>query len=152
MASYVRSRARSTAALDLSADTALLVDENAGRLPWDAPHRVLSWGYLPTFWRDWAVAYLAEYRTGFPFSVQNELGQIQGGVNSWRYPNFFELNLHIEKRFHFRGQRWALRMGANNILGRRNPNVVNNNIGLAAVPHVLRRPDARIQFPDPVAR
>lgn len=128
MASYVRSRARSTAALDLSADTALLVDENAGRLPWDAPHRFLSWGYLPTFWRDWAVAYLAEFRSGFPFSVQDELGQIQGGVNSRSYPDFFELNIHIEKRFHFRGQRWALRLGANNILNRNNPNVVNNNI------------------------
>jgi hypothetical protein len=134
LASYVRSRARSTAALDLSADTALLVDENAGRLPWDAPHRYISWGYLPTFFRTWAVAYLAEYRSGFPFSVQNESGQIQGGVNSWSYPDFFELNLHLEKRFHFRGQRWALRMGANNILNRSNPNVVNNNVDS---PHFL---------------
>ena len=51
-----------------------------------------------------------------------------GGVNSWRYPDFFELNLHVEKRFHFRGQRWALRAGFNNITDHQNPNAVNNYI------------------------
>jgi hypothetical protein len=128
MASYTHSSARSSTVLDLSSDTPLLVSENSGRLPWDAPNRIFSWAYLPTFWKDWAVAYLAEYRTGFPFSIQNEVGEVVGSVNGRRYPDFFELNLHIEKRFHFRGQRWALRAGCNNITGHNNPNVVNNYI------------------------
>ncbi len=43
-----------------------------------------------------------------------------------RFPTFLELNLHIEKRFDFHGQRWAARVGYNNITGHQNPNVVNN--------------------------
>ncbi len=129
MASYTRSSARSSTVLDLSSDTPLLVFENSGRLPWDAPNRLISWAYLPTFWESWAVAYLMEYHTGFPFSVQNEAGEVVGSVNGQRYPGFFELDLHIEKRFHFRGQRWAFRVGCNNITSHNNPNVVNNTLG-----------------------
>lgn len=126
MASYTRSSARSNAVVDLSSDTPLLLTANAGRLPWDAPNRFIGWAYLPTFWRDWAIATLFEYRSGFPFSVENSVGQVVGDVNSWRFPTFLELNFHIEKRFTWRGQRWAGRMGYNNITGHNNPNVVNN--------------------------
>jgi hypothetical protein len=52
-----------------------------------------------------------------------------------RFPAFFELNLHLERRFFFRKHRWALRAGFNNITGRRNPNVVNNNL---SSPNFLR--------------
>jgi hypothetical protein len=131
LASYTRSRARSSEVTDIAADTALLVGANAGRLAWDAPHRLLGWGYLPAFRKDWAVAYLVEYRSGFPFSVVNNAGQVVGDVNGSRYPDFFELNLHIEKRFQFRGQRWAGRAGFNNITGHRNPNTVDNIVGSA---------------------
>lgn len=129
MVSYVRSRARSSNVLDIGSDTPLLVNANAGMLPWDTPHRLMGWGYVPTFLKNWAVAYLVDYRTGFPFSVQDDAGQVIGGVNSWRYPDFFELNLHLEKRFEFRGQRWAGRVGMNNLTGHRNPNTVDNIIG-----------------------
>ncbi|MBX5494237.1 MAG: TonB-dependent receptor [Bryobacteraceae bacterium] len=128
MASYTRSRARSNAVIDISAEQPTLVSDNAGPMPWDAPNRFLSWGYLPTFWKDWAVAYLFEYRTGFPFSVVNEQGAVVGPVNSHRFPSYVNLNLHIERRFSFGGHRWALRAGANNIMNRNNPNVVVNNI------------------------
>jgi hypothetical protein len=128
MASYTRSRALSNVVIDLSSDNPAIVSSNAGRLPWDAPNRFLSWGYLPTFRKDWAVAFLLEYRSGFPFSYQNDAGEIVGDVNSHRYPTFFELDLHLEKRFRFRGQLWAIRGGFNNITNHRNPNVVNNNI------------------------
>ena len=89
---------------------------------------------LPTFWKSWAVAYLAEWHSGFPFSIQDERGLVLGKVNSDRYPNFFEVNLHVERQFELRGQRWAWRMGLNNITGRRNPDVVNNQIDS---PHFL---------------
>jgi hypothetical protein len=128
MASYTRSRAASTAVVDLAADQPALVANNLGRLPWDAPNRIVSWGYLPTFRDKWSIAYLAEYRTGFPFSVQNNAGFIVGPVNSLRYPAFFELNLHLERQFKFRGQMWALRAGVNNITGHKNPNTVINDI------------------------
>ncbi len=129
MASYTRSRARSTEVLDLATDSPQLVNANSGRLPWDAPNRLLGWGYLPTPWRDWAIAYLVEYRNGFPFSIENSGGEVVGHVNSFSYPDFFEMNLHVEKRFEWRGQRWAGRVGYNNLTGHKNPNVVNNVMG-----------------------
>jgi len=128
MASYTRSRALSNAVVDINVDDPILVSNNVGRMPWDAPHRLVSWGLLPFFWHNWAVAYLVETRNGFPFSVVDDDSRIQGQVNELRMPAFFELNLHLERRFFFRKHRWALRAGFNNITGRKNPNVVNNNL------------------------
>lgn len=127
--SYTRSRSRSNAVVDQSIDEPLLIDNNAGSLPWDTPNRWLSWGYLPTPFRNWAVAYLAEWRTGFPYSLQDNNGQIVGQVNALRYPVFFEMNLHLERKLVFRNQWWALRFGANNFTNHRNPNVINNIVG-----------------------
>jgi hypothetical protein len=129
MFSYSRSRARSNAVVDQSIDEPLLIEDNAGALPWDTPNRFLSWGYLPTPFEKWSVAYLAEYRSGFPFSVQDTNGQVVGAVNQLRYPAFFELNLHLERRVAFHGHWWAVRGGFNNITNHKNPNVVNNVVG-----------------------
>jgi hypothetical protein len=128
MASYTRSRAASSQVIDPASDDPAIVLNNFGRLPWDTPNRIMSWGYLPTRWENWAIAYLAEYRTGFPFSVQDDAGHILGAVNSMRYPDFFELNLHIERKFRFHGQLWAGRAGFNNITNHKNPNSVNNDL------------------------
>lgn len=127
LASYTRSRALSNAVVDVDIDDPILVDINVGPMPWDSPNRVVSWGYLPTPFRNWAAAYLLEWRTGFPFSVVNEDAQVLGPVNTHRFPEFFELNFHLERRFVFRHQLWAFRMGCNNITNHSNPNVVNNN-------------------------
>lgn len=123
---YVRSAALSNAVVDISVDEPFLVSNNVGRMPWDSPNRLISWGYLPTFWPNWAVAYLLEARDGFPYSLLNEGGQITQ-VSARRYPSFFELNLHLERRLTFLGHRWAFRAGFNNLTGRYNPNGVNNN-------------------------
>lgn len=125
LASYTRSRALSNAVVDISADDPLLVTSNTGRMPWDAPNRFLGWGYFPTWWENWAVASLIEARNGFPFSVHDASGIVTGELNSRRFPIFFELNLHLERRFTFRGNRWAFRAGFNNITNHDNPNVVN---------------------------
>jgi hypothetical protein len=127
LASYTRSRAFSNAVVDLSVDEPLLISNNVGRMPWDTPNRFLSWGYLPLPWRNWALAYLMEARTGFPFSIQDDEGRLKGDLNAYRFPFFFELNLHLERRFFFRKNRWAFRGGFNNITDHHNPNVVNNN-------------------------
>jgi hypothetical protein len=129
LASYTYSRARSNAAIDINVETPTLAADNSGALAWDAPHRLVSWGYLPTRWKNWAWAYLLEWRNGFPFSIVRDDGHILGGLNSSRFPAHFELNLHLERRFRFRGQLWALRGGFNNITNRKNPNVVNNVLG-----------------------
>jgi hypothetical protein len=75
------------------------------------------------------VAGLLEMRDGFPFSVQNEFGSIVGAVNSYRYPMYFDLNLHLEYRFHFHGARLALRGGFNNLTNHKNYTAVINTVG-----------------------
>ncbi len=129
LASYTRSRALSNAVVDITAEQPLIFATNVGRMPWDSPNRFLSWGYLPTWWDNWAVAYLLEARDGFPFSVYDSSGRIYGDVNSYRFPWFFELNLHLERRFSFRGYKWAFRFGFNNITNHKNPNTVNSDMG-----------------------
>ncbi|MGB9605737.1 MAG: TonB-dependent receptor domain-containing protein, partial [Bryobacteraceae bacterium] len=62
VASYMRSRAFSNAVVDLSIDDPIILSRNVGRMPWDAPNRWISWGYLPLFRRNWALAYLLEAR------------------------------------------------------------------------------------------
>ncbi|MDX2150610.1 MAG: TonB-dependent receptor [Bryobacteraceae bacterium] len=128
MVSFTRSRASSNAVVDINNEEPLLIGDNSGRMPWDSPNRLLGWGYLPTFWKNWAFAFLADYRTGAPFSVVDDRGFVLGAINSRRLPAYFELNLHLERRFAFRGHRWAFRFGSNNITNRQNPNQVINNI------------------------
>ncbi len=135
LCSYTRSRALSNAVIDPNVDEPFLLSNNVGRMPWDTPNRLVSWAYLPTPWRDWALAYLLEWRDGFPFSVVGEDGRYSGELNSRRFPAFFELNFHVERRLALFGHRWALRGGFNNITDHLNPNVVNNN---ADSPNYLR--------------
>ncbi len=129
MASYTRSRATSNAVLDQSIDQILRTADNYGPLPWDSPNRLLSWGFLPTPLKDWSVAYLFETRSGFPFSMQRANGQIAGAVNSLRLPLYFNINLHVERRFHYRSNLLAIRGGFNNITDHRNYSVANNVVG-----------------------
>lgn len=125
LGSYTRSRALSNAVLDISIDNPVRFADNFGPMPWDAPHRFLSWSYFPLN-EKWAFAYMLEWRAGYPFSVEDEQGSVLGGVNSRRFPAFFELNIHLERRLDLFGYRWALRGGVNNLTDRLNPTLVNN--------------------------
>jgi hypothetical protein len=129
MASYVRSRAVSYAVLDIGVDQPLQVADNFGRMPWDTPNRLMGWAYLPLPFKDWAVSTLVDYRSGFPFSVTTDNGTIAGPVDSHRYPDNFDLNVHVERRFTFRGYRLAIRVGANNLTAHHNYTAVGNVIG-----------------------
>jgi hypothetical protein len=113
--------------LDISIDNPTRFSNNFGPMPWDAPHRFLSWSYFPLS-EKWALAYMLEWRSGYPFSVENEQGHVVGEINSRRFPAFFELNLHLERRVNLFGHRWALRGGLNNVTDRLNPTIVNNVI------------------------
>ena len=70
--------------LDISIDQPLRVVNNLGRPSWDVPHRLLSWGYLPGWNENWAVAYLLDLRTGYPYSVVRDTGEVIGTVNERR--------------------------------------------------------------------
>jgi hypothetical protein len=131
MANYTGSRSLSNSVIDISVDQRLHVTNNLGRLSWDAPHRLLSWGYLPAWSRNWAIAYLLDVRTGYPFSVVRDTGEIVGGVNSWRFPVNFGLNIHLERKFRLGRYRFAIRAGLNNVTNSMNATGVNNVIDSA---------------------
>jgi len=132
MGSYMRSRTRSNQVLDFNVDNPILSSQAPGPYSWDAPNRFLSWGLLPFFKLPLVhaldLAYSSEARTGFPFSVNNELQQLVGAPGSHRFPTYFALNLHLEKRFHLFGYYWALRGGYDNITNHQNPYVVNTDV------------------------
>jgi len=129
MGSYTRSRSHSNQALDFTLDNPILSPQERGPYPWDTPNRFLSWGYVPFFtlpvFHKFELAYSAEARTGFPFSLLNDQQEIISKIGADRFPSYFSLNLQLEKRFHLFGNYWALRGGFDNITGRCDPFVVN---------------------------
>jgi len=132
MGSYTRSRLHSNQVLDFSVDNSLLGPQEPGPYAWDTPNRFLSWGYVPLpklpIIRKTEMAYSMETRTGFPFNVTNDQQQLVGPPGSRRFPDFFSLNLYLEKRFHLFGYFWELRGGLDNITDHSNPLVVNSDI------------------------
>jgi hypothetical protein len=126
MANYTRSRTLSNAVVDISVDQRWQVGDNVGPVSWDSPHRLLSWGYLPGWNPEWAFAYLLDIRSGFPFSVVRDSGAVVGAVNSHRFPTYFELNLHLERKLRLGGHRFAIRAGVNNVTKALNASGVNN--------------------------
>ena len=128
---YTRSKARSNAALDSTLDVPFFSPQLAGPLPWDSPNRIQSWGAAP-FHLPWIHAlefdYSFDWRTGYPYNLINLEQELVGLPGQARFPDFASLNLHVEKRFHLFGFDWALRGGFNNITGRRDPVIVDNNI------------------------
>jgi len=130
--SYTRSSSRSNQVLDFNVDNPILSPQAAGLYPWDAPNRFLSWGLLPFFKlpiiHELDIAYSLEGRSGFPFSVTNEQGQLVGSPGTLRFPTYFALNLFVEKRFRAFGRDWAVRGGFENITDHANPAVVNADI------------------------
>jgi hypothetical protein len=133
---YTRSRASSNEVLDPNLAVLLLApqqplmlaSQQAGPLLWDTPNRVVSSGWTPIPLWGLLLSEFFEYRSGFPFSVLNEQQQLVGTPNRLRFPNYFSLNLGLEKRFLFRGHEWAVRVTGVNISGHANPDSVVNNV------------------------
>jgi hypothetical protein len=101
------------------------------------------WGWLPLpnrrlperlrfITRNTTAAVLLEYHTGFPFDVVDEQSYLVGAPGARRLPNYFDINLHFERKFHFLHYLWAWRCGYNNVTNHLNPNAVNNVIGTPA--------------------
>jgi hypothetical protein len=130
MGSYTRSSAHSNEALDFNVDNPILSPQQSGPYLWDTPNRFLSWGYLPLFKlpiiHKLEVAYSLETRTGFPYNLLTDQQKLIGPPGAQRFPDYFSLNVQLEKRFHLFGNYLALRGGFNNITGRCNPFVVDN--------------------------
>jgi hypothetical protein len=125
--------------VNYSLENPIFAPQADGPLPWDTPSRFITWGWAPVSRKvlpkklqfligETNLAYLVEYRTGFPFSAVNEEASLIGRPNSLRLPSYFNINLHFERRFRLLHYLWAWRIGMNNITNGGNPNVVNNNV------------------------
>ncbi|MGH9470724.1 MAG: hypothetical protein ACRD1N_10345, partial [Terriglobia bacterium] len=125
--SYVRSAARSNAVLNFTLENPIFAMQTGGPVPWDSPNRFVSWGLVP-LWKGFDFAYTADERTGFPFSVFNQNQRLVGSPEGRRFPSYFSLDAAIERRIPLLGFNWELRAGANDLTGRHNPYVVENNI------------------------
>jgi Carboxypeptidase regulatory-like domain len=125
---YTRSRARTNEALNPGLGSIFFAAQQSAPLAWDAPNRLLTWGWTPTHIWKIQFSYFFEYRTGFPFSIVNLQQQLVGPPNSSRFPAYENLNLALERKFALRGYLWAARIEMVNALGHKNPNVVVNNI------------------------
>jgi len=132
LASYTRSQALSNAVLSTTIDQAIQVTDSFNPMPWDAPNRFLGWGYFPIHGPNWALAVMVDYRTGFPYSITTDAGVLVGAVNAVRYPDNFDLNIHVERRFVFRGYRLGVRLGCNNVTGHQNYTAVNTTEGASS--------------------
>src|SRR5436190_6392903 len=135
---YSGSRARSNEVLNPALGSIFYVAQQPGPVAWDAPNRVLTWGWAPTHIWSTQLSYFFEYRTGYPFSVVNLQQQLVGLPNSLRFPAYASLNLGLEKKFAFRGYLWAARVEAVNILGWQNPDSVVNNIDAPTCTSLVR--------------
>ncbi len=125
---YTRSRASSNKVLDPTLASLIFSAQQPGPLLWDAPNRIISSGWTPIPFWGLLLSGLAEYRTGFPFSTINEQQQLVGPANGRRFPEYFSMNLGLEKRFPFKGREWAVRVSAINVTGHNNPDSVVNNV------------------------
>ena len=126
-ASYTWSRALTNADFGYNLDNVLFSPQAGGPLAWDAPHRFLSWGWLPVTHKI-DLAYTIDWRTGFPFSVQNDSQEVVGAPDSMRFPTYFSLDLSLERRINAFGYQWAVRAGVDNLTKRGNYSFVNSNI------------------------
>jgi Carboxypeptidase regulatory-like domain/TonB dependent receptor len=128
---YTWSRAHTNQVFDFSVDIPLLSPQLPGPYPWDTTNRFVGYGVLPFFklpiLHKVDLVYSAEARTGLPFLVTTDQGEIAPGdpPGTFRFPTYYTLNLQLEKRFHAFGRYWALRGGFDDITN--HANVVQAN-------------------------
>jgi hypothetical protein len=146
MASYTHSLALSNAVLNVFNDEPLQVTSYLHPMPWDSPNRLLAWAYAPLPWKNWAVAILADARSGFPYSVRDQGGQVVGNVDANRYALNFDFNLHFERTFVFHHYRFAIRGGVNNLTDRANATAVSNVAGAPDFPHYYGNEGRHVVF------
>jgi hypothetical protein len=129
-ASYMHSSARTNAVLQYLPTPSPLGAQQSGPLSWDAPNRVICWGWLPLplpiLKKRWDFVYALEQRTGFPYTSVNAAQQAVGDAGSRRFPDYVSFSPGLEWKFHLRGTYYGLRGVMENATGSANPATVNN--------------------------
>jgi len=152
LVAYTRSNARSNQTIDFSLNNFVTGAQAGGPLPWDSPNQLVSWGSMPLFWKlkKFDLAYSSIWRTGFPFFTVNQFGQLVSGPGQFRFPDYFTLNVAVERKFTFHHYLWAARLGVDNVTNRENPTIVNNVVDSGDFLHFVgsghRTLNGRIRF------
>jgi outer membrane receptor protein involved in Fe transport len=141
LASYTYSNA--TARPSLAFDFPDPAVEAVGRTPvdWNTPHRFVGWGYFPLP-SGFSASFSVEARSGFPYTVVNDLNRIVSGYNNRHLPAYVVTNASVEKEIPIplgRGKRIAFRVGVTNLFNRFNPRFVDRNVDS---PHFLSLSDS----------
>jgi hypothetical protein len=136
--SYVRSRAYG----DLNDpflffgnySQAVIQPNQKGRMPFDAPNRLLFSADLDGPWK-LNFSPVVDIHTGFPYSVQNQYRDYVGPRSSERFPRFSSADLQITRpiALHVRDRNFGLRVGGAvfNVFNHDNPRDVQNNLASA---------------------
>ena len=103
-----------------------------GRLPWDAPHRLIFRGEFHVKYK-LTVAPVLEMRTGFPYSIIDENRDFIGHRNgAGRYPDFGSLDMQVTKTFSLVGPaknyRAVIGLKVFNVTNHFNPRDFQNNL------------------------
>ncbi len=129
--SYIRSRARG----DIndfnrylgSYPEPIIRPNQTGILPGDLPNRFLAWGLfkLP---RGFQIAPIAEYRSGFPYSIFDARQDYVGVPNQQRYRNFLSIDSRFSKDIPVNGK-YTVRLSlvTYNLSNHFNPNTLHAN-------------------------
>ena len=131
-AAFTHATARTNAAIDYNPTISLLGPQQSGPLPWGAPNRVISWGWVPFlvpwFRKSWDFVYTVDWHSGFPYTAVNVNQQVVGEAGAQRFPDYLSFSPGLEWRFHFRGSYFGLRGVIENISNSGDYFLVNNNV------------------------
>ena len=133
--SYVRSKAYGTlndpSLFFGNYPQAVIQPNDSGRLPFDAPNRVLFWANTPGPWKLTLIPVL-DVHTGFPYSVENQYREYVGERNTERFPRFSSVDLQVSRPISLRlGERHLKAQagfGVFNLFSHFNPRDVQNDI------------------------
>jgi hypothetical protein len=95
--------------------------------PGNIPHRLLAWGVVPVR-KNWKVAPVIEFRTGFPYSALDAAQQYAGVPNGRSFPNFFSLDFRVARDIRYRGHGFQVSFSMFNVTNHWNPDTVRWNI------------------------
>jgi len=110
---------------------AIIEPDQQGRLPFDAPNRVLTWGEWNAPGK-FTVLPVLDIHTGFPWSVTDQTREFVGQRDSERFPRFASLDLQVTRpvALPFHHEKLKARIGVSvfNLFNRFNPRDVQNDI------------------------
>jgi hypothetical protein len=112
--------------------------DERGRLPWDAPNRLLVWTNL-TLPRGFSVFPLLDVRTGFPSSNLDENRNFVGPRNSGRYPRFVSVDAQVMKRLRTFHHNATIGLKVFNITNHFNPRDYQGNVASSEFGRLLQQ-------------